>query len=341
MNFVSLGRLNREGFFGLLSLDHADPRLLKVVGHRQLRVAVVADVLLVLSVAASLVTFLRVVTRVLPLVEPGSSTFLLGGGVVRAWQTLLAVAHLLVEQLVDFDVAVVHHDTLGQIVLELVAFDDVELTVTLEPFDHLVHALLELIPVLLIDLHLGLGSRQVLVELLQVVMVVSLIELVLLRDLPQLLQDLLTKLGGLTGELLVHLEQVPVGAHATEQVVEEVVELIPEVVPDMDDIVTEGNFMLSEILPNFLVDDALSELDVFQAFLDFLLERSFEVELVHRVEGHHWMKKMVRVKALSANLFLALQAVEDIILNMASALRRVSDVSGFGLDQWVDAGHLL
>ena len=60
---------------------------------------------------------------------------------------------------------------------------------------------------------------------------------------------------------------------------------------------------------SFLVlDDALSVLDVLQTFFDLFLERRLEVELVHRVERHHWMKEMVCVEAFRADLLLAFQA---------------------------------
>jgi len=100
---------------------------------------------------------------------------------------IFTLDHLLEEELVDLDIAVVHDDAFGQVVFERVAINDVELTVALETVHHLVHALLELIPILLVHLHFGLRARQILVELLQVVVVVDLIEFILLGDLPQLL----------------------------------------------------------------------------------------------------------------------------------------------------------
>lgn len=74
--------------------------------------------------------------------------------------------------------------------------------------------------------------------------------------------------------------------------------------------------MFGEIAANLVLDDALSVLDVLQTFFDLFLERRLEVELVHRVERHHWMKEMVCVEAFRADLLLAFETKQYVVLHM-------------------------
>lgn len=105
--------------------------------------------------------------------------------------------HLLKENLVDLDVAVIHHEVLGHEVLEHGTVDDVELRVALQTADEVVDSLLVLVPVLFVLLDFVLRTTQVFIELLEVVVVVNLLKLVLRSDLLQVVEDLLAELAGL------------------------------------------------------------------------------------------------------------------------------------------------
>lgn len=58
----------------------------------------------------------------------------------------------------DFDIAVVHHEILGQEVFERGSIDDVEFAVALESVNHAVDSFLELVPILFVVLHLRLRA---------------------------------------------------------------------------------------------------------------------------------------------------------------------------------------
>ena len=92
------------------------------------------------------------------------------------------------------NIAIVHNQIFCHEILESLAINNVELAIALETVNHGVNPLLELIPVLFVLLHLILGSRQVLIEFLEVVMVVDLLELILLSYLAQLAENLLAEL---------------------------------------------------------------------------------------------------------------------------------------------------
>ena len=180
----------------------------------------------------------------------------------------------------DFDVAVVHHQVLGQVVLERVAIDDIELAVALKAVDQPIHPVLELDPVLLVVLHFALGLGQVLVELLQVVVVVDLLELVLLGDLGQVVKDFSAELAALFAELLLHFKQVPVGSDAVQHVVEEVVKVVAHGVSDANDVVSQSDLVLGQVSANFPLDYALLVPDVLEALFNLLLQRCLEIEFV-------------------------------------------------------------
>lgn len=69
-------------------------------------------------------------------------------------------------------------------------------------------------------------------------MVIDLLEFVLSRDLLELSGNLLRELRRLFRQLLLHLEQVPVGSHAAEHLVEEVVEVLAQILSNRDDLAT-------------------------------------------------------------------------------------------------------
>lgn len=48
-----------------------------------------------------------------------------------------------------------------------------------------------------------------------------------------------------------------------KEVVEEIVEFIPEIVSDWNDVIPNSNFMLCEILTNFVLNNSFSALYIF------------------------------------------------------------------------------
>ena len=138
-------------------------------------------------------------------------------------------------------------------------------------------------------------------------MVVDLFKLVLLGDLPELLKNLLAELTRLLRELLLHLEEVPVGSDAAEHVVEEVIEFFTQSVSNEDHVIPERNLVFRKIASNLVLNNALSVLDVLQTFFDLLLERRLEVKLINRVKRNYWMQQMVSVEALGADLLLTFE----------------------------------
>ena len=102
---------------------------------------------------------------------------------------LLTIDHLLKEQFVNFNIAVVHHQILSHEILESSSINNFKLTVPFEPIYHRIYPLFKLIPVLLVSLYLSLRSGKILIELLEVIVVINLFKLILLGDLPQLCCD--------------------------------------------------------------------------------------------------------------------------------------------------------
>lgn len=147
-------------------------------------------------------------------------------------------------------------------------------------------------------------------------MVINLFKFILLRDLPQLCCDLFAKFASFLRQLLLHLKQIPVRPYASEHVVEKWVELISKAISDPDDMVSKGYFVLRQILPNLVLDNGLSILDVFKRFLNFFLKRSFEIQFVDWVERYYWMEQMIGVQAFRTNLFLAFQTEQNVVLIM-------------------------
>lgn len=66
----------------------------------------------------------------------------------------------------DVHVAVIHHYAFSEVVFQHASVDDVEVTVTLQPLNHLVYSLLVVVPLLLVLLNFLLRSGEALVELL-------------------------------------------------------------------------------------------------------------------------------------------------------------------------------
>ena len=87
---------------------------------------------------------------------------------------LLPAYHLLKEELVNFNIAVVHHQVLGQEILEGWAINNIKLAVALQAINQAVNASLVLVPILLVFLNLALGTREVLIKLLKVIVIVKL-----------------------------------------------------------------------------------------------------------------------------------------------------------------------
>jgi len=81
---------------------------------------------------------------------------------------------LLKEELVNFNIAIVHHQVLGQEILEGRAINNIKLTVALQAINQAVNASLVLVPILLVFLNLALGTREVLIKLLKVIVIIKL-----------------------------------------------------------------------------------------------------------------------------------------------------------------------
>jgi len=86
--------------------------------------------------------------------------------------SLLPVDHLLEEKLVNFNIAVVHHQVFSQEILQSQAINYIKLTVALQTIDQTVNSSLILVPILLVFLDLALGTREVLIKLLEVIVIV-------------------------------------------------------------------------------------------------------------------------------------------------------------------------
>ena len=179
----------------VLAIDHLDPRLREVVSHRQLRVPIEADILLIVTLVV------HVLQEVVPLSISVDARL-----AHESLRLPSLIEHLLEQQLVDFDVAVVHNQVFSHEIFESLAVDDVELTVALKAVDHCIDALFKLIPILFVFLNFRLSPRQILIKLLKVIVIVHFLELILLRDLAKLGQDLHAELPCFFRELLLHLE---------------------------------------------------------------------------------------------------------------------------------------
>lgn len=102
-------------------------------------------------------------------------------------------------------------------------------------------------------------------------MVVNLLKLILLSDFGKRGQYFFAEFAALLAELLLHLEEVPVGADAVEQAVEEVIKVIAQAVSHEDYVVSQGYLVLCEIVAYFPLDLTFSEFDVFQTLFNFFL----------------------------------------------------------------------
>ena len=96
--------------------------------------------------------------------------------------------------------------------------------------------------------------------------------------------------------------------------------------------IPERNLMLRQIAANFILYDALPQLDVLQTLFDLFLERRLEVQLIHRVQRHDRMQQVVRIQALGANLLLALEAEQNVILAVLGALVLAVEVGRHRVD---------
>ena len=74
-------------------------------------------------------------------------------------------------------------------------------------------------------------------------------------DLLKLLSNFGSKSTGLFRETLLHLKQVPVRPDALKHLVEKLVKVLPEGVSNLDDMVSEGYFVLFQVPSNFSLDE--------------------------------------------------------------------------------------
>lgn len=119
--------------------------------------------------------------------------------------------------------------------------------------------------------------------------------------------------------MLLHVEKIPVLADARQHVVEKVIELCTKAISDFNDLVSQSDLVLGEVLLNFVLHHLFSELYVLQTFLNFFLQRSFKIKFVHRVQGNNRMQQVIGIQAFCANLLLALQTKQDVVCRMESA----------------------
>jgi len=217
MNFVCSNHLELLlVLVGLGAVNHADASLIEVIGHCELRVSVEWNVLSLSATCGcwcvsiwercSAVNFyLRfrnscsssniVHLRLRDLISALSNLVL-----------LLTIDHLLKEQFVNFNIAVVHHQILSHEILESSSINNFKLTVPFEPIYHRINPLFKLIPVLFVSLYLSLRSGKILIELLEVIVVINLFKLILLGDLPQLCCDFFAEFASFFWELFLHLK---------------------------------------------------------------------------------------------------------------------------------------
>jgi hypothetical protein len=136
-------------FLLILPINHANPCLGKVIGHGELRIPVKADVLLVVG-------NFRVLGELAGLVSRFQGVSTASRGIELVLNAVLIVKHLLEEQFVDFNIAIVHDQIFCHKVLKRLSIYNVKLAVLLEPIYHLIYSLFKLIPVLLVLLDLAL-----------------------------------------------------------------------------------------------------------------------------------------------------------------------------------------
>jgi len=102
----------------------------------------------------------------------------------------------------------------------------------------------------------------------------------------------------------LHFKKVPVLSDTIQQVVKEPIKIISEIVSYKDNMVSESNFMLGKVFAYFILDNTFAQSYIFEAFLNFFLQRSFEIKLVDRIKRNYRMQKMVCIKTLRTNFLL-------------------------------------
>ena len=208
----------------------------------------------------------------------------------------------------NFNVAVVHDQILCHEIFKSSSINYFKFTVPFESIYHRVNSFLKLIPVLLVCLDFCLRAREILIELFEVIVVVYLLKLILLRDLAQLSSNFFAKFAGLFWKLLLHLKEIPIRSDTREHIIEKGIELVSEAIPYTKNVISQSYLVFRQILPDFALNDRLTIFDILERFFNLFLERSFEIQFVHGIEGHHRMKQVVGVKALCANFLLAFKA---------------------------------
>ena len=126
-------------------------------------------------------------------------------------------------------------------------------------------------------------------------MIIDFFELILLSYFAELGQDFFAKLSSFFGELLLHIEQVPIGPDARKHIIEKLIKFISQRISDLYDLVSQCDLVPSQIFLNLVLDHLLSEFDILERFLNFFFQRSFEIQFVDRVEWDHRMEQMVCV----------------------------------------------
>ena len=110
----------------------------------------------------------------------------------------------------NLNVRIVHNEIFSQEIFHRWTINDVELRVPLQSVNQVFHSILELVPVGFVLLNFSLGSTEIFVELFEVIMIIDFVKFFLISDFLQISKDLFAKLGCFAGQLLLHLEEVPV-----------------------------------------------------------------------------------------------------------------------------------
>ena len=89
--------------------------------------------------------------------------------------------------------------------------------------------------------------------------------------------------------------------------------------------VPQRYLVLLEIVAYLALHKGLRRSHFLQALLDLLLQRRLKVKLVNTVQGNHRVEQVVRVEALGADLLLALQTEQNVVLGVLGTLLVVAD----------------
>jgi hypothetical protein len=166
----------------------------------------------------------------------------------------------------QFYVRVVHHDVFRQELLELVPRNYLELGVALDGLGERLERGLELVPLLLLLVDLGLRVRKLLVEHGDILVLST---RVFACDLGQLLQHFIAEALHLFHKGLLHREQVPILSDGIQEVVEERLEVYLKLCTHLQDVGAQMLFVIGDAFYDLVVAQLLPLLHVRKRRLDF------------------------------------------------------------------------